>query len=1793
MVDTSHGLLTRPPTPPKDAEYKLRVGYTYQSTLGQPILLNTPDESPSSSEYFNGSGGRQKRVVFSPWTDYHKPVTSGNKTTAITTALRPLPRSKECVATHKSILKASTNNRSLLSDATQSLVLDPGDTIAVMLRSVSQHLRSATRDSRLDSYRTLQGCLSVYDEVPDNKSLIENLTGFLECIRRDVLAKQIGIGLPDAELGSYALKVLVTILYIPGLRDAVPYEFGTFIVEQAVSSMENRDTPKVMLDHYMQLLARQKLPPKVINPEKACQILSALNGIEKRVKGNRVVGFKLMIYHRLLLQAKNQMALRAEEWLEFLMSSLSSSIKDIRSRAIAFGTDAALELGTTAAVSQTCVDILNQETPLGSKMVDYLGTRMLELLNVKNEGLHAPQIWIIIILFLRGRRRQIERWEHLHSWFYIMERAFNSGDANVKIQANVTWNRLVSVINLDTSTSAAIIKVLRRPIASQLERKKNDNNKVKHSQQLARSTYCNFLYYAFPPGATYEQLDFYWDGFVTPILPIRPLMTTSDLAFSCNVLGALFDPSQPRVWDQDRAHQLRPMKPEELPCLDAKWIRSRAAKIIDILENLHLRSALEESGNTSTTAFSKTWQNFMKALGSAASKEIKVSMETMTAIAHIITMLHRYWTQSYNSSKKILPRLNLFLALVNELVTHIGFRPLTEKRLLHASFGSPFEAAETPSNRSGRPQGTLKSPITCLLDVVVNVTHVNEPAEMFRDVIQAFLEPALRIANGRRTHLAILSQLAQDIIPGRSENIGNLARLIFWECLAGKAALALALPQEKAHEGANLQYPGKDYREAVGLLELGIREFGYDIHASWKMLSDAVVKRTQTEVGHAGILLIYTEPLSKVMCEGEPRIISDDVLHCGTYILEHVRWPESRQALERVRKQLWGPGTNPRAATLLDPFDHLYPMVVDLLAWAYSNLGSLSVDAVTQFLSKTNSFLLACPASLRVACLRKMQPGLGVWIEDKHAVPARTPASEDVPTLRNAVRSMWLIVLDMTKSVAKPDSASLTIISELLSAGFRSRHESIVNDLIVVWNQIFGKADALQYPEELHRALSKLRSKVQIDLPGFVDDEGTEIMSSPFDFVESQDDDIDGEGEQTRHKDARFFSKVDAEQLLKRHPHVSSKPPPMEVLQQACGSTPRRKLRHDDSQIQFAAVESSPLMASTLESQHLTDHQREVREQQEQGAAAMFPDIRSSPRRSRSAERPPELVLHRKQAFSQQFDADAEPSPTSPPCDLTMTDFLGSSPTPRSSRISSIEPEVGGDPASSPPDSPPSIPIPRQPMRCKASPASTHFFQQTEASNMAGSPAQVAPNRPGAITVLPGTQHIRRASPHNITGGLEQRALEPDDGMRSGPKVFVDAAAHPLDKRKDNRMEYEGIINDLVTEVDYHATAAVEPPSTPDAANEHEKAAADATDLGSEGFDNSDDPSTQAPFTPSQDEQAREQLLRDLEEASSQAERQASKRRGCSSSPSRVGKKRKGDQNTGTERRVTTELPAFSRACEVVIEKRKPDERIDDCFIVDDRPAAGQGRSASPAIKQERSPSPAEKPHRFSRSTRGLTKGYARRHTRSMTSRESLRSSVEVVEDPLTPSARWSDPSLGRHEMFATEQYPSKRRRTEQHQDTESTIKECCLSTKHANRPANIDGSGVQSTHPPPTEGQTHYINDKDEPDYMTSSQIESIKALVLRPHDSLLASGRGFPSASSDGDTELNTPQDSAQQAFSAVAAQQGARSPGQRMLERFKRLLQDLGQVALWPEEEKEMVEVAVKVIRNVHEAGRKNGR
>ncbi len=118
-------------------------------------------------------------------------------------------------------------------------------------------------------------------------------------------------------------------------------------------------------------------------------------------------------------------------------------------------------------------------------------------------------------------------------------------------------------------------------------------------------------------------------------------------------------------------------------------------------------------------------------------------------------------------------------------------------------------------------------------------------------------------------------------------------------------------------------------------------------------------------------------------------------------------------------------------------------------------------------------------------------------------------------------------------------------------------------------------------------------------------------------------------------------------------------------------TTPKARLRHDDSQIQFAAIESSPLQPELIESQSLTDRQKEVKERQGREAAAMFPEIRSSPR---STSRPPDYVLPKlllkcTQDPASKSATNEDTSPSYLP-DALMNEFLGSSPTPSSKRSS-------------------------------------------------------------------------------------------------------------------------------------------------------------------------------------------------------------------------------------------------------------------------------------------------------------------------------------------------------------------------------------------------------------------------------------------------------------------------------------------------------------------------------------------
>ena len=170
------------------------------------------------------------------------------------------------------------------------------------------------------------------------------------------------------------------------------------------------------------------------------------------------------------------------------------------------------------------------------------------------------------------------------------------------------------------------------------------------------------------------------------------------------------------------------------------------------------------------------------------------------------------------------------------------------------------------------------------------------------------------------------------------------------------------------------------------------------------------------------------------------------------------------------------------------------------------------------------------------------------------------------------------------------------------------------------WNETFGKAKTLEYPEQLRQTAFRLSFIADISLPGILaSDQDSQLQSNSFQFADTPSDLEENEGPVPRHSSVVKVSDSRNGVLAKAGPTAASSKSPSDVqmerharrAQRSSTKTPPRP-RHDDSQIQFAEIDSSPPKLVRMESPLLTANQKEVRERQ-QADTALFPDIRTSP----------------------------------------------------------------------------------------------------------------------------------------------------------------------------------------------------------------------------------------------------------------------------------------------------------------------------------------------------------------------------------------------------------------------------------------------------------------------------------------------------------------------------------------------------------------------------------------------------
>lgn len=297
-------------------------------------------------------------------------------------------------------------------------------------------------------------------------------------------------------------------------------------------------------------------------------------------------------------------------------------------------------------------------------------------------------------------------------------------------------------------------------------------------------------------------------------------------------------------------------------------------------------------------------------------------------------------------------------------------------------------------------------------------------------------------------------------------------------------------------------------------------------------------------------------------------------------------------------------------------------------------------------------------------------------------------------------------------------------LKTILAAALESRHKYIVSRAIELWNQRFGVLENLEYPDEVAKALARLRSSANLLLPNFPDiaDSEASTTSSTFffksdirqapvatiNFLESDDSDpmeyTGGPGYRSVTPSILDSSpvKVRSSPIITlglprsamssaiNHQHVEL--PSASKRKPAKQDTPLR-LRHDNSQIKFAAIEHTPEPADA-ESQLLTDHQREIKERQEEENRAMFADLRSSPQPKAKKSEKKSLSLTSDRPIRQAAEQEQPATPSISSAVRTLDAWVTSSPTPQNRKqkhvavednIAEVEEQVPVDFPSSPP----------------------------------------------------------------------------------------------------------------------------------------------------------------------------------------------------------------------------------------------------------------------------------------------------------------------------------------------------------------------------------------------------------------------------------------------------------------------------------------------------------------------------
>lgn len=968
MVQILGPLSARPPTPPKTAS---RIVIDENNQQNSPIVIQTPADSRFQVP---GSAGAppsslsSKRVNFSPWTKYIKPPAFADTSSTSVSDLKALPPSNECKPA-KSILKATQAPIPVWSPNVDTFT---AESLAMLLESVIQQLAGESISSRLDAYMQFFGALRTYEGLPAGHEVADKLSLITAFIQRDVSRDLVNGGPLDTNLANQALKLSATFVWHPEISSHLSDEFKIFLVEHAITCLQEAKVPKSVLNHYMSILATQYFGPKIMTATRITRLLAVLQHINKRVTGNAVVSYRLSIYQRLLGQAKSTFAAQSALWIENLVFGLLHDLKDTRSKALSLGFQTAIDVGVSPVLSKSVRDLFDRPLENNRKLVTEIHERMCRMIRPADTGVHVPQIWSIIVLLLRRKRWSLDYWEHFKEWVLVLQKCFNCSEPAIKAQAIVGWNKFVYAVGPNESTSRSLLKMLGKPVLSQFERNKSDKLGSPPTQ-LALTSYCNLLYYAFRPSVSYQHLDVVWEEYVAA--PASNILSSTPALSDCTslVLRNLLWSSQ--VWAENRINDNDKLQPEDLPSVDSKWVRSRISSVLGVFEHL-FKSSIWDNDAVRRSNVALAWINLSNALSFASSKEITPSVELMQAVANVLGLLHRLWAAGPTSlntpggefSDTFFER---FRFLSTSIIPSLVSIPFTEKLLLKTA-DETFQTSNTPTHRHSPPRSDLTNPTIHLLQTVSSTPRITTPTLSYTRLVVGIIESSCHGKISRGSRLELLQQCADLSVAetAPSSQVRHLSEVV-WKSTAQATADALrSFPIESARERDGSV--SRDYENVIKILSSGLGFTG--AFQDWSHLLDSFVRVVRTEKGDRVLATMIIEP----MAERLMRLPPQDTYMPSTSLFGHSLSIPFLQDTTVDRQD----GNAQAAGPLLFPHQ-LLDSVERTLQEAYEGFDTLETCGLADFIESLTSFLGSGVSLFRSQVLQTLQSPLGLWLKDE------------------------------------------------------------------------------------------------------------------------------------------------------------------------------------------------------------------------------------------------------------------------------------------------------------------------------------------------------------------------------------------------------------------------------------------------------------------------------------------------------------------------------------------------------------------------------------------------------------------------------------------------------------------------------------------------------------------------------------------------------------------------------------------------------------------------------------------